>query len=339
MAKFCPHCGKPLQEGVACTCEESKKAAEAFNSFSMEKFTQKVNKESIKKFFENLKNRMGIGDPQRNQGDAYERDRKCIIPDCVKASEGEISVKQYNICMLRNKILGIPYIKALGRLQVTNKRVIFRAPGVCVGGRTTLQHEFAIDEVAGIEARREYSFSFSSMFLATLVTGLGSIIPSWILSLMRDGEAAVIIFGLLFGFAGCVPFFMVKKRWLSKLLCLGASIISFAYPALEINVKFFFFLTMIPVFFAWVAIFVYSIRPNLILQIKTKGTTPAIDIKRKRVGLLSRIFGAKSTEQEDHTGFTEIMPAKDAETCIREIDAIINDIQKLGDFGIEKWKS
>lgn len=37
-------------------------------------------------------------------------------------------------------------------------------------------------------------------------------------------------------------------------------------------------------------------------------------------------------------GFNEILPENDAEKCIREISAMISDIQKLGDFGIEKWR-
>ena len=156
---------------------------------------------------------------------------------------------------------------------------------------------------------------------------------------MEDVEAALAVFGVFFGVAGCIPFFIVKERWLPKLLCLGASIISFAFPAFELDYSFYYFLMSFPVLFAWFAIFVYSTRPNLVLQIKTKGTTPAIDIKRRRIGPLARLFGARNTEAEDHTGFTEIIPVKDAEKCIREIDAIISDIQKLGDFGIEKWKT
>ena len=81
------------------------------------------------------------------------------------------------------------------------------------------------------------------------------------------------------------------------------------------------------------ALILNTIKPNLVLVVKTKSASEAIDIKRKRVGL----FGI-SMDKEDHTGYTEILPEIDAEKSIREIGALINDIQKLGDFGVEKWK-
>ena len=43
-------------------------------------------------------------------------------------------------------------------------------------------------------------------------------------------------------------------------------------------------------------------------------------------------------QNERGTGFDEVIPTEQTESAIREISAIIGDIQKLGDFGIEKWK-
>jgi hypothetical protein len=103
-----------------------------------------------------MKNRMGIGSPEKNATDTYERGMK-IVPDCISATENEIPIKQYNIAVLRNLLR---FERAEGKLQVTNKRVIFRAPGTSLRGRTTIQQEYAIDEVAGIEARNNYKFNF-----------------------------------------------------------------------------------------------------------------------------------------------------------------------------------
>ena len=41
---------------------------------------------------------------------------------------------------------------------------------------------------------------------------------------------------------------------------------------------------------------------------------------------------------EKGLGFSEVIPTDESETVIRELSALINDIQKLGDFGIDKWK-
>jgi len=119
-------------------------------------------------FLESLKNRMGIGSPERNATDTYERGME-IVPKCISANENEIPVKQYNIAVLRNLL---KFEHAEGRMQVTNKRVVFRAAGRSIGGRTTLQHEFAINEIAGIEARNNYKFSILYLVFAILIISL-----------------------------------------------------------------------------------------------------------------------------------------------------------------------
>lgn len=333
MATFCPQCGKPLAEGETCSCNGT------VSSFNVD---------SAKGYIESMKNRMGIGDPELNKGDAFEKD-KMIIPDCVKANEGEIPVKQYKVATLRNRVLGIPYTKAIGRIQVTNKRVIFRAPGRCLAGRTTLQHEFAIDELAGIEARREYVFNGWDLIIGIIVALLGGSIVSGIVNSMcsswlyEGNTAGAVILALLVGCAGCIPFFRIKKRWLVKLLCLGASMMTMFTIGSSVSLvgsyrgggSSFFggllsFLSFIVLIFTLFTLIVHAIKPNLVLVIKTKSASDAIDIKRKK------LFGSK---EEEHTGYAEVIPEEDAECCIREIDAMINDIQKLGDFGIEKWKA
>jgi len=127
---------------------------------------------SVGKFIISMKNRMGIGSPEKNATDTYERGME-IVPACIRANENEIPVKQYNVAILRNIL---KFERAEGRMQVTNKRVIFRAAGRSVGGRTTLQHEFAIDEIAGIEARNNFKFSFIYLIFAFLIITLASLI-------------------------------------------------------------------------------------------------------------------------------------------------------------------
>lgn len=311
MAKFCTRCGKPIEDGEICSCSANR--------------ISKIDTSSAKGFFESMKNRMGIGNPELNKEDAFESGKQ-IIPECVKSNESEIPVKQYTVATLRNRIFGIPYTKAIGRMQVTNKRVIFRAPGRCLAGRTTLQHEFAIDEIAGVEARREYVFNIWDLIIGLIVTFFGGSIIITLIAFLCDGNPERDIVSTLFGIAGCIPFFMTKKKWLLKLLCLGGSFSSLFYGGgalLSI-------LSIIPFFLILFTLFIYSIRPNLVLLIKTKAANEAIDIRRKKI----RPF----TDKDEHTGYMEVIPADDAEKCIREIDALINDIQKLGDFGIEKWK-
>jgi len=387
MAKFCKHCGRPLVEGETCNCTGQQPIAPpqqnpmpAYPPQEPQNFyppqqpqntyvppqnpnygqqsapvvdTQQL-KQNAQGFWENFKNRIGIGDPELNQGDAFETDKK-IVPECISASEGEIPVKQYTVAKLRSRIIGIPYTKAMGHIQVTNKRLIFRAPGRCIAGRTTLQQEFAIDELAGIEARREYVFNIWDFLLATIVGWFGSFLMTLLFTMIRD-EASwdwqvawsfILIGPIILG--SFISFAMIYKKWLLKILCLGAGVAGISNVAATMYAahlradtefaEFIFMLLFILVvavaliftILQLITVFIYCIRPNLVLTIKTKSAMGAIVIKRK--GMQTALPNG-----EDHTGYTEILPEEHAERSIREIGAIISDIQKLGDYGIEKWK-
>jgi hypothetical protein len=52
--------------------------------------------------------------------------------------------------------------------------------------------------------------------------------------------------------------------------------------------------------------------------------------------LIARLI-QKNNEPGLDSGFAEVIPTEETEGAIREIGAIIGDIQKLGDLGLEKW--
>lgn len=392
---FCTRCGNPIEEGAVCSCSESTKP--------------QLDAEKAKGFFESLKNRMGIGDPERNATDTYERDLP-IVPDCIKPNENEIPVKQYNIAVLRNLL---KFERSEGRLQVTNKRVIFRAVGRSIGGRTTLQQEFAIDELSGIEAKRNYRFGFINLLFGVIIVSLLFSISAGIfvsidgLFAQRRYESILAqiqkaeeryrsdrakvqerygedqtkmqeelnkldekyqndkqkrersrrnptsgIFGIvkfLIGLAGVFAFFWWKRKWLLKLAILGISLAAFMSPsrgsaaiydildgygsptALLGGFNLFVLLTLIVVI---AGLALYSLKPNFVLLIKTKGGLEGaapIKIQRSRGFWLWR--------QDGGTGFSEVFPTNESEGAIREINVMINDIQKLGDLGLQKWVS
>lgn len=366
MAIFCGRCGGQTINGVCPKCGASNVNNASNNSWNVGNNANnwqnpntsnpmgnsgynKINfdTQKAKGFFEKMKNRMGIGSPELNSGDAFENGKN-IVPDCVEPNEKEVPIKQYKVAKLRNKLLGIPYSKAIGRIQVTNKRVIFRAPGRSIAGRTTIQQEFQIDEIAGIEARREYAFDGGSLFLAILVSYLSIFISALlfagITSTYREVNSEALITILVFlatmlGLAGFVPFFLIKRKWLLKALCLSTGFFlvlmnmsSFAYV---MNYSILYYLVLILWLLEFVclifSIIMEAIQPNLVLVIKNKGAIDAIDIQRKKKFMLGR-------QVEDHTGYTQVMPEDDVEKAIKEINSMITDVQKLGDFGIDKWK-
>lgn len=291
-----------------------------------------------------LRERMGIGEPEYYDSSPYEEGKK-IIPDIVKANEGEAPIRQYDIATLKNKTFGITYAKASGRIQITNKRIIFRAPGKSIiGTRTSLQHEFLIDEVGGIEARREHIFNKGDLFLGFLLAWIGYLIMSAVViaAIARSGDGAGFAFYFLsvfFGVAGAVPFFVMKKKWLLKMFFAGGSLGALLTPFLLAGNWFFAFLSLAAFAILLASGFFHSIRPNLVLSIKPKGAVNAVvDIRRTSTGIGGILQRSGGSDSDDHTGFREIFPEKDAEKAIREIGAIINDIQKLGDYAISKWQ-
>lgn len=348
MSKFCTNCGRPLIQGQVCECQKPIEPAtdepwrnEGFKNQEPDVSPQKPLKEFNPEKFEDLwydfKNKVGIGEPETNTKNAYERNMN-IVPDCIKADEGEIPIKQYTIAKLRTLH---KFHWAEGRLQVTNKRVIFRAPGKSIMGRTVLQHEFAIDEIAGIEARKEPAFGFFEFLFSYLVGGLGLVLSSYAVTFVADKVTflggVLAILGL---FAGHIPQFTMRKKFFLKSLLSGlASGAGIAFMTMTKNNGFATFLVSISMLMWWVFCIANSFRTNLVFTIKTKGATGAVEIRRKkRNGLLGLLFPNTASENEEYTGFSNVFPMKDTEKAIREVGAMISDIQKFGDYGIEKWK-
>jgi len=148
-------------------------------------------------FIGKMKARMGIGSPDENSTDVYENGMS-IVPECVSAKEGEVPIKQYNVAVLRNPF---KFERAEARIQVTNKRVVFRAAGRSVCGRTTLQNEVDINEIVSVKANNGFRFSIFYLIVALLVidftgSAINGRIPSIprLLSLMpAEGAGSAII--------------------------------------------------------------------------------------------------------------------------------------------------
>ena len=103
---YCTRCGKPIQEGERCSCTKKNGLNFKFSSDS-------------------TAGSLSFGSAGRNPDVQYERGQK-IVPDNIAPNESEIPVRQYNLCVMRSRIKGA---RAEGRLQLTNKRILFRAKG------------------------------------------------------------------------------------------------------------------------------------------------------------------------------------------------------------------
>jgi len=333
MASFCRKCGKPLGE---CACEKGVDLPPALES---------------------LKNRLGIGAPASEVKGCYERDNR-IVPDNITGNDQEKPVRQYNLAILRTRL---KFMRAEGRMQVTDQRVIFRAGGRSLMGRTTLQHEFSLDEVAGVEVRKDWRFSGVDLFFGLLLSILVLFIFRSIGGSVYSGNKTIgVIWAVLFGIAGVVPFFAFKKMFFVKMLACAASVGSFLCANASVDnatermlygmlgekmpstssaeSAYLVPLAVIAGIIWIVAWFLSAFKPNLAIVIKTKSAGGAVEICRDKTrGLFGGSGGGKENGGE-FTGFSEVLPWKDTDKAIGEIGAMIKDIQQTGDFGVEKWK-
>lgn len=381
MSSFCVYCGRPLADGEVCRCTAPRPATPQYRSappMGAPGAPRPMNAQPAprpmpapgapygapapaygvpapqpagpsKSFFRRLFERMGFYNPEDETFDAFETNKK-IVPDCITPNDNEVPVKQYTVARLRSRILGIPYERALGKLQITNKRVLFRAAGRNLGGRTNLNHEFAIDEIAGMEVKRDRIFLIGDLLLSLIVAfvcmGVGAMVATLLAKV--DSVFGLFFLSFLLLSAAIIPFFLLNKKWLVKAICAAAGV-GTAFTAASalsfMNVAASYMshsarrggngaglaavLLGIIGFVCFVLLIIsqlmFSFKPNLVLRIKVKSAGNVIDLSRK-------------TRHEENTGFTEIIPAEDIDASVKEAFSIITDIQKLGDFAIEKWK-
>ncbi|MCL1994831.1 MAG: hypothetical protein FWG63_01335 [Defluviitaleaceae bacterium] len=301
-----------------------------------------------------MEKQMDMGEPKRKATDAYERNMR-IVPDSVKAIEGEIPIRQYNIAVLRNLLR---FGRSEGRLQITNKRVIFRATGRSIGGRTALQQEFSLNEiVTSVDAIVAHRFSFFHLVCGFLVMlafaaigvtiSLAEIGADWgthgvfeiliaaffvLMMVLLDGGLGGMggidfsMLGLALGFGGLIGFAILHKKSLFKLVLPGLSFGGFSVVMLT-GTTVSALLVLISLVSVVFGLALHCLRPDLEFTIKTKSAleqSPPIRIRRNRVFWFFK--------QQDSIGFSEVMPTSETESAIREISAIIDDIQTRGDL-------
>jgi len=305
--QFCTKCGTILDENGHCSnpnCEEHSSKKQTISSEKSNNSFGQFNKKSI----------------------TYSEKDKLIVPDCIASDIGEKPIRQYDIARLQSLIKGS---FAEGRLQITNKRVLFRSAGNSLVGPTNIQQEFSIEEIAGIEIRKEAGFNlfatfalcFLSVFLVSIFQGLLYRIYSW-------GLIGTIALLLIAAFSVISYFIFNNKKFIRHI------VLSIMFAGVPWNTLIFSNLSSPKTLASLIIIVTYvlglialAFAPNLVIAIKTKGGTSTIEI-RKKDGLFSR-------NHNDYTGFSQVMPGPDVEKAMHELGALIREIQHTGDY-VEK---
>lgn len=337
MAKYCTQCGTPLKDGEICQCQ--RKAAQnnqkinyQQNTYKQSTTKQNVNRnpypqpemeDSVTISTEDwvpIKKLIGIGESNGSdvQG-CFERNKK-IVPDLIAPCEQEIPVKQYHICNARSRIRGL---WQEGRIQVTNKRVLFRLSGRSWIGKAMDHTEFTIDEVAGVSLSNGVRFGIWDFlvgaFICFFAVGLGS-------ALGQMPAFLSYVLALAITAAACI---FLKKKYFIKALCqavslgmLGSSAMKLVWQH-EFWSKFGMFLAFVIMILFIISLFLFALKPSLSISVTTKCASA------EPIYIWSR---------QTMVSIMEILPGEDADVAIEELGSMIMDIQKLGDYGIKKWK-
>lgn len=350
MAKYCTQCGRPLADGEVCQCQLNAAGEKERNNGQKMNYQQgyaqtggaqntyqqtgrasgankggaknAAGQDSITISTEDwipFRKLIGIGESDNNDvTGCFERGKK-VVPDLVAPCEQEIPVKQYHICNARSRLRGL---WQEGKIQVTNKRVLFRLSGRSWIGKAMSHIEFTIDEVAGISISNGVRFGLWDFIIGMLLSGIVMGIGCGI------GNIPALLAYIL-GIALAVPFFMFKKKYFIKSLCLAAGVgmlstssVRLAWEHAFLSKLGIFFMLILFILFV-VALFLFALKPSLSISVMTKCASD------EPIHIWS---------QQTMVSIMEILPGEDADVAIEELGSMITDIQKLGDFGIKKWK-
>lgn len=366
MANFCTRCGNPIQ---FCTCQAAPQTQQtnvpkdpvppfinptgstygynpvptpppsspvsASNQKSSEGNGSVVNVNLNSDMLVPIKNFFGFGESEMiDNSDPYERGKK-IVPDLVAPCEGEIPVKQYEIGKCRAR-LRLQWSEA--RMQVTNKRVLFRVSGRSAIGKDVSNHDYKIDEISGVNFAKGIQFSFLTFLLGFLFMAVSAGV-GFLLGCIPGVSVIMLFVLLLASMAMPIVFRIILNKKLHIVCGMIATMAIGNVFGSETQSSCFGYRTGND-FLAVIAVIVlvvcgitaiyqlikFSLKPSASIEIVTK------DAGKSVFGLFSgRIF-------RGNVGLDEIVPAKDTDEAFKEMSAIISDIQQLGDYGVQKWK-
>lgn len=252
-------------------------------------------------------------------GDCYERGMK-IVPDLIQPCGQEIPIRQYDLCTTRSLLKGT---WQEGKLQVTNKRVLFRLSGRNWSGRCQKSIEFTLDDVVGMEIRNGNRLSFVAMLLNLVIVG---IFYYFGLFIADSSPSLELVLGLLLSGSFLL---LLRKHYYAKAIALAFTLPGATYMARDGLGS----MVMVLIMLLFVIHYILAcIRPNFSFKIMTKSGF-ASPIKEDGIGTaLSSMFHYFVDRG------LEVLPGKDAEKAMDEVGTMIMDIQKFGDAGVQKWK-
>lgn len=261
-----------------------------------------------------------------------------LLGNQLTPAEGESTVKTYFCTFYRSRLLGL---SADGYLAVTNKRVLFHADGTSNAGRSIIQSEIPVQEVSGISSYKGTYFSLGHLLTALVASAIAGGILTPLLGFLTfiDFETIRIVAWILAGVTFLGSFGLKRDNlWRPILVTISAAALStiggtslFSNFLSGRNSGVEFILAFFVILYALACVFWYSRRPTFTLAINAKGgsNTPISISGASSIGIFDMAAGRA----------LNATPAEGAEPMLKELGALILDVQQLGDLGINKWKS
>lgn len=323
---FCTQCGTQLPEGQVCECTEAKQFCTECGTKIYGELPCVCSEEPVP-------------EPEVNNVPEPEPGGNYISEPENGNFEEELTVKQYDIAVLRNWLRAA---RAKGDLRVTDKRVIFSAQTYGSKGRTTAYREFALSEIAGVDAVVSHRFSIPHFVIGLLIiaaaaalTAAVTFIGGWLVtnlfvarpplpeflrhSCERFAGGGVVyisqlslIFGLVAGFGGGALYFVFRRKYWIKPILLGVSIGAFFVVALTGNAYAYALLGASALLNIY-GLIMYARLPDLAVSLYGVGGV-CVDLLRTK-------------GRRGRTGYAEAAPTPEAEAALCELGEVIAEVQ------------
>lgn len=274
-------------------------------------------------------------------------------------SNDEKVIRTYE-CTLLRKIFSS---STRGYLTVTNKRVVYHSYGKSVSGSSTLLSEMPVDDVVGVSSMVGASINWLFFLVFSAILYFANQLLVGLLPRFFTGWFVSILLMLPFGIS-----WLIEKRVISQEI--SEQLITTVKESPAGNLLFkkdeiFYKRLFQALAFIGVALFAWNIGARTELGWNLPVLSVALLLvvyfwifmvyfgRRRTFSLMmasktskgSGIFIPGDTFSvawgRDNTALQSLNagPAKDAEIIVKELGAMLTDIQQLGDYGIQKWSS
>lgn len=276
-----------------------------------------------------------------------------ILNKTIAPIDGEVSIKGYLCTSFSSFFFGI---KANGYLEVTNKRLLFQAVGTGATRHSSVIHsEVPISEVVGINIYKGKAFNLfrllGGLLIGLLTAVVSGFISTYLLSTFRNSPVfyQFIVWAFFPGAIFLAYFYKNGTIGMQsqtetdstddsmKELLIAYLGVGFLVPLGQTSMGYYnqFGTAGLALGLAILSqlyiLYRFSRRPAFSLHVHSKSASNAI----VRITGPSPMGMANSAAAKALTA----KPGKDSMLVLKELGALITDVQNMGEYGVGKWKA